>query len=117
MPLLMFPEYVSERAEKRYDLWSGIAGLILSLSLTPFFMFGMTIWAEGFSKRGIFIVSAVVIAFLSIPLAMFRYAFRQRRLSRNAARLAELKEENGLRLAFEWTAPKSRFEKPGALPG
>jgi hypothetical protein len=117
MPLLMFPEYVSERAQKRYDLWSGIAGLILSLSITPFFMFGMAIWTERFSIRSIFIVSAVVIALLSIPFAMLRYAFRQKRLSRRAARLAELKEENGLRLAFEWTAPKSRYEKPGVLHG
>jgi hypothetical protein len=108
MPLLMFPEYVSERAQKRYDLWSGIAGLILSLSLTPFYMLGLAIWTTGISTRGIVIVSAAVITLLFILFAMFRYAFRQKRLSRSAARLAELKEENGLRLAFEWTAPKSR---------
>ena len=108
MPLLMFPEYVSERAQMRYDLWSGIAGLILSLSLTPFYMLALAISTTGVSTRGIFIVSAFVIGFVIIPFAMFRYAFKQKRLSRSAARLAELKEENGLRLAFEWTAPKSR---------
>jgi hypothetical protein len=115
MLFLMFPEYFSERAQKRHDLLSGIAGLILSLALTPFFMIGMAIWNDGVSTKGIFIVSALVLAFLSIPTTMFRYALRQKRLSRSAEKLAELKEENGLRLAFEWTAPKSQLENSRAL--
>jgi hypothetical protein len=115
MALFMFPEYVSARAQKRYELWTGIAGLILSLSLTPFFMLGMAIWTEGFSIKGFIFASAIVIAFLSVPFAMFRWGFRAKRLSRSAARFAALKEENGLRLAFEWTAIKSRHENPRAL--
>ena len=33
MLVLMFPEYVSERVQKRYELWTGIAGLIVQFSL------------------------------------------------------------------------------------
>jgi hypothetical protein len=117
LPLLLAPEYVSKWAQKRYDLWTGLAGLILSLSITPSFVLGMSIWRDGISTRGIVILSAFVIVFLSIPFAMFRRAFRARRLSRRADRFAELCEESGLRLAFEWTAIKSRYEKPQAPRG
>jgi hypothetical protein len=112
LPFLMFPEYVSEWAQKRYELWTGIAGIILSLSLTPFFALGMAIWKEGISTKGIILVSAAAIAFLSIPFVMFRWGFRAKRLSRSAARFAEFREENGLRLGFEWTAIKSLYQKP-----
>jgi hypothetical protein len=109
LPLLIAPEYVSEWARKRYDLWVGIAGLILSLAITPLFLLAVSIWTDGISTKGSIVVGAIVVAFLSVPFAMLRRAVKAKRLSRRAERFAKFREDNGLRLAFEWTPIKSRY--------
>jgi hypothetical protein len=107
MPLLMYPEFVAERAKKRHSLWTGIAGLILSLSMTPFFALGMALHEVGITPKGILFSIAMAIAVFGPAFLMFRWGTKAKRISRCAERFAEIKKENGLRLAFEWTAPRS----------
>ena len=107
MPLLMFPKFVVERAQKRYELWTGLAGLLLSLSITPFLALGLALFQVGITAKSILVTSAMVIAVVAPASVMLRWGFKAKRISRCAASFAELQKENGLRLGFEWTAMKS----------
>jgi hypothetical protein len=107
MQFLTFPEYVGEKAHKRHDLWIGLGGLALNIAFVLLPALFTAVWQVGITARSASIASVVVLAVLAPTIAMLRWGFRAKRVSRSAERFADLQKENGLRLAFEWTAIKS----------
>lgn len=114
MPLLLFPEYVRDKAQSSYELWIALAVLYISFLVPPYILFPMVMSQDAFTAKQIFVISVLTLVLATPPIVMFRRGLNARRLSRRAARFIELqKEENDLRLAFEWTTLKPLAnEKP-----
>jgi hypothetical protein len=107
MPLLVFPEYVREKKQSSWELWSGLTALYISFLPWVYFSMYLFISTRDLTPRQLFFEIAIVIALPVPPTLTFRKALRAKRLARRAVRFIELQNENGLRLAFEWTASKT----------
>jgi hypothetical protein len=114
MPLLLFPEYVREKSQNSRELWLALAVLYANILGPQYILFSIAIFHGAFTAKQMFVIVGSMLVLAAPPIMMIRRGLNARRLSRRAARFIELqKEENALRLAFEWTAIKPPSERPG----